>query len=384
MTEFTRRNMLAAAGALGGATLALPALATQAPASGLNAAAKAKGMRFGSCTSWAAPGADAGSFNNPAYAALLERDCGILVAENEMKWQALRPDAKTFNVERFADMLDFAEAKGMAMRGHTLLWHKTQYFPKWLNQHDFGATPAREAERILTQHIKTVCKLYGDRVTSFDVVNETVDEKTGKQRESSLSKAWGSADAMVDHAFHTARAHAPKAELVYNDYMSWEPGNERHRAGVLTLLEGFRKRGVPCDALGVQSHIGLTAGGTVGALVSKQEKPWRAFLDAVVAMGYRLVVTEFDVNDKALPTDTKIRDGIVANYAAAYLDILFSYPQLKDVLAWGMSDKYTWLNGFTPRADKTRQRATPYDDGFKSKALYTAIRQAFEAAPMRS
>lgn len=383
MTEFTRREMLAGTAALGGAGLALPAFAQEAGA-GLNAAAKAKGMRFGSCFAWSPPGADRGSYANPAYAALLERDCGILVPENEFKWQALRPDAKTFNVEHFAGMLDYAERKGIPVRGHTLLWHKTQYFPKWLNEHDFGAAPATEAEHVLAQHIKTIGKLYGGRLASFDVVNETVDEKTGGQRESSLSRAYGSADTMVDRAFHLAREHMPKAELVYNDYMSWEPGNETHRAGVLKLLEGFRKRGVPCDALGVQSHIGLTAGSTVGALVSKQEKPWREFLDAVTAMGYKLLITEFDVNDKVLPTDANIRDGIIANYAAAYLEIMFSYPQLRDVLAWGMCDKYSWLNGFTPRADKTLQRATPYDEKFRPKALYRAIKGAFDAAPAPS
>ena len=100
MTGFTRRGVLAAT-AIGGAGLTLPAFATQTAAAGLNAAARAKGMRFGSCFAWGPPGADRGSFANPAYAALLERDCGILVPENEMKWQALRPDAKTFNVERF-------------------------------------------------------------------------------------------------------------------------------------------------------------------------------------------------------------------------------------------------------------------------------------------
>jgi endo-1,4-beta-xylanase len=161
MTRFTRREMLAAAG---GTALALPAFAAQATASGLNAAAQAKGMRFGSCFAWSPPGADRGSFANPAYAALLERDCGILVPENEFKWQATRPDAKTFNVERFAAMLDYAEARGLPVRGHTLLWHKTQRFPKWLNEHDFGANPAKEGERILGQQIKTMCTLYGERL----------------------------------------------------------------------------------------------------------------------------------------------------------------------------------------------------------------------------
>lgn len=376
-----RREMLAGSAAMGGAAFALPAFAQDAGA-GLNAAAQAKGMRFGSCFAWSPAGADRGSFANPAYAALLERDCGILVPENEFKWQATRPDAKTFTVERFADMLAYAESKSLPVRGHTLLWHKTQRFPKWLNDYDFGAAPAKEAERILTQHVKTMCKLYGERLYSFDVVNETIDEQTGLQRESSLSRAYGGADAMCDRAFHVARQYAPNAQLVYNDYMSWE-GGEKHRAGVLRLLEGFRKRGVPCDALGLQSHIWVSGDQSVAQQVKGQEKGWRDFLDAVTGMGYKIEITELDINDKRLPTDTKARDAKIADYMRAYLDVTLSYRQLRDVLVWGMCDKYGWLNGFSPRADKTYQRATPYDDKFQPKPVYHAIRQAFEAAPAR-
>ncbi|ATY32117.1 endo-1,4-beta-xylanase [Sphingomonas psychrotolerans] len=377
MTRLTRREMLAATAAC---AVASPALATRAPS--LGALAKAKGMRFGSCVAWSTPGADAGSFANPNYAALLERECGILVPENEFKWQRLRPDPVKFDVTRFTDMLDYAGAKGMAMRGHTLLWHKAQYFPKWLTGYDFGPNPRGKAEAVLTDHIRTLCRLYGDRITSYDVVNETIDEQTGLQRETSLSKAFGDADAMVDLAFHTAREHAPGAQLVYNDYMSWEPGNEKHRAGVLRLLEGFRKRGVPVDALGVQSHIGVY-GGNPGAAAARQEAEWRRFLDAVVAMDYKLLITEFDVNDKDLPADPKVRDAAVAAYADAYLAIMFAYPQLRDVLVWGMCDKYGWLNGFSPRADGTVKRATPYDAQFRPKPLREVFARRFAAAAAR-
>jgi endo-1,4-beta-xylanase len=377
MTRLTRREMLAATAAC---AVAGPVLAADKPS--LDALAKAKGMRFGSCVAWSAPGADAGSFANPDYAALLERECGILVPENEFKWQRLRPDPVKFDVTRFADMLDYAEARGLAMRGHTLLWHKAQYFPKWLTAYDFGAKPRARAEALLTDHIRTLCRLYGDRIVSFDVVNETIDEKTGLQRETSLSRAFGDADAMVDLAFHAAREHAPGAELVYNDYMSWEPGNEKHRAGVLKLLEGFRKRGVPVDALGVQSHIGVY-GGEPRQTAARQEGEWRDFLDQVVAMGYKLLITEFDVNDRDLPTDPAARDTAVATYADAYLAIMFAYPQLRDVLVWGMCDKYGWLNGFSPRADGSRKRATPYDDRFRPKPLRDVLARRFAAATAR-
>jgi len=34
-------------------------------------------------------------FHNDAYRALMERECGVLVAENETKWQSLRPRPTT-------------------------------------------------------------------------------------------------------------------------------------------------------------------------------------------------------------------------------------------------------------------------------------------------
>lgn len=383
MTGMTRREMLAAGTALAATGLAGRAMARTAPATGLHAAAQAKGMRFGSCVAWGQAGADRGSFANPAYAALLERDCGVLVAENEFKWQALRPDAATFTFDRFADILDYSESKGMMMRGHTLLWHKVERTPRWLNEHDFGADPVKEAKTILGQHIRTAGKYFAERIYSFDVVNETVNDQDGSLRTSSLSRAFGGTEAMLDYAFHAARKAAPKSELVYNDYMDWEPGQEKFRAGVLRMLEGFRKRGVPCDTLGLQSHIGPRDDGPVSRLVANQEKAWRQFLDDATGMGYRLAITEFDVNDRNLPADPARRDRAVADYAKAYLDITLSYTQLKDVLVWGMCDKYNWLTGFSPRADRQVIRGTPYDVGFQPKPLHAAFEAAFKGAPAR-
>ncbi|MES2444842.1 MAG: endo-1,4-beta-xylanase [Pseudomonadota bacterium] len=376
MIDMTRRGVLAVGTAL---AVSGPAPAAQP---GLDAIARTKGMRFGSCFSWSPANADRGSFANPAYAALLERDCGVLVPENEFKWQRTRPSAAAFNFAPFDAMIDWSDSKGMKMRGHTLLWHKTERFPRWLNEHDFGANPRKEGERLLTEHIRTLCGRYGKRIYSYDVVNETIDERTGGQRQSSLSKAIGSADAMCDLAYHVAREAAPHAELVYNDYMDWG-SDATHRGGVLRLLERFRRDKVPVDTLGIQAHIGPPAGLTIGAAVSQRERGWRDFLDAVVAMGYRLAITEFDVNDRNLPKDHAVRDDAVANFAAGFLEITLSYPQLRDVLVWGMCDKYGWLNGFNPRADGELQRATPYDAGFRAKPLYDAIAGVLRAAPAR-
>jgi endo-1,4-beta-xylanase len=194
----------------------------------------------------------------------------------------------------------------------------------------------------------------------------------------------GGAEPVLDLAFRTARAAAPHAELVYNDYMSWEAGNERHRAGVLRLLEGFRRRDVPVDALGVQSHIGIFgATPSIAQLVAQLTPEWRRFLDQVTGMGYRLVITEFDVRDRGLPANVATRDQGVADFARAYLDVMLSYPQLNDVLAWGMTDRYSWLRGFEPRPDGEISRGSPYDVDLRPKPLYAAIAAALTAAPDR-
>ena len=171
----------------------------------LNALAQAKGMRFGSAISAAGP--SGGSFRNPSYAALIESECGVLVAENEMKWQALRPSPTQFNFAPADAILDYATRKGLALRGHNLLWNRPQWQPTWFKDYDFGVKPATEAARLLSTHINTVCARYAGRIKSYDVVNETVLPETGALAQTYLSKAMGSTEALVDLAFHTARAH---------------------------------------------------------------------------------------------------------------------------------------------------------------------------------
>ena len=356
-------------------------IAVPSAQSSLNALATRSGRRFGSAVAWGLRGADRGSFANPAYAAILERECGLLVPENELKWQWTRPSATKFDFRQLDAIVAYATAKGLPLRGHTLFWLPDKWYPKWLLKHDFGSRPATAAAAMLTEHVRTVTRRYGSKIYSYDVVNEAIQPETGKIRDTSVTRAMGG-EAMLDLMFHTARAEAPHAQLVYNDYMSWERGTEDeiHIAGVLKLLEGFRKRGTPVDALGIQSHIRLLKPLSVAEIVRESEGPWRRFLDAVVAMGYKLEITEFDVNDKMAPTDIAVRDRMVADYAKAYLDVMLDYPQLRDVLAWGMVDRYTWLTDFDPRADKAAKRATPYDSQFRPKPLRDAIAAAFAQA----
>jgi endo-1,4-beta-xylanase len=379
----TRRESLTAAAALA-AAVAAPA-APVSPAS-LDRLARRSGRRFGSAVAWSPPGTDAGSITNPAYTAVLERECSLLVPENQLKWQWVRPKPGQFDFRAFDAIADYAERHKFKLRGHTLFWTPTKWYPKWLAELDFGPPPAAAAaaEKLLAEHVRTVCRRYGTRIYSYDVVNEAVEPETGEIRDTNVTRALGG-ERFLDLMFHTARAEAPHTQLVYNDYMSWERNavDETHMRGVLKLLEGFRKRGTPVDALGVQSHIRLLKDWPVARIVRESEGPWRRFVDEVVGMGYKLLITEFDVNDHSAPTNPSRRDRLVADYARAYFDLMLSYPQLGDILAWGMTDRYSWLNAFDPRRDKELKRGTPYDARFRPKPLRAVMAAAFESASAR-
>jgi endo-1,4-beta-xylanase len=397
MTPISRRDCLTLA--LAGTTTACapwhaligdaPSAAGTAPGS-LNALANTKGLRFGTAVGTGPSGAPhpagfdgrrANSFDDARVREITVRECGILVPENELKWYTLRPTPDGFDFRRADRLAAFATDNAMAMRGHTLLWHHPQWFPTWVAGHDFGARPSAAAEDMLRNHVDTVCSRYGTRIFSWDVVNETVDPATGAMRETVFTKYLG--PHVIDIVYHAAREAAPHAQLVYNDYMSWGPGNETHRTGVLRLLERLRARNVPVDALGVQSHIGTGNSDDSVGFSTVDETAWRKFLDEAVSMGLDLVITEFDVHDKGLAADTLTRDHEVAAFGRSYLDLMLSYKQLSYVMCWGLVDHYSWLQDRWRRTDGLAKRPCPYDDKYKPKPLREAIADAFRAAPAR-
>ena len=88
-------------------------------------------------------------------------------------------------------------------------------------------------------------------------------------------------------------------------------------------------------------------------------------------------VAEYWLSDQTRAAELQAKLG------KAYLDLMLGYPQLQDLLCWGMCDRYSWLDGFDPRADKTLKRGTPYDVNFRPKPLRASIASAFAHASSR-
>ena len=340
----------------------------------LAAAAARRGISF--CSAVGSRG-----FANTDYRALVERECAAITPENAMKWVALAPGPDRFNFEEADRYVAWSAKAGKALRGHTLLWPRQERLPDWVKSYDFGPKPVEACDRVVGRHVATVAKRYAKRVSSFDVINEAIDPKTGGMRDSVLAQASGGLGRLIALSFQLAREAAPHAQLVYNDYMDWGDWSATHRLGVLRLLESLKKGDIPVDALGIQGHINVSAGKGV---VQKRERDWRVFLDEVTGMGYKLLVTEFDVDDREITGGIAERDQRVADYGKAWSEIVLSYPQLTTFVTWGLSDRFSWLDSFMPRPDGAHKRGCFYDDDFQPKPLRAALLEAFSAAPARA
>jgi endo-1,4-beta-xylanase len=137
------------------------------------------------------------------------------------------------------------------------------------------------------------------------------------------------------------------------------------------------------QALGIQGHISATPG-LSGEAATARASDWRRFLGEVMALDLDLMVTEFDVHDRALPDPIEARDAGVAAAARDWLDATLDAPRLRRLLCWGLADPFSWLQEEPPvRASGAARRPLPFDAALRPKPLRAAIAAALAAAPER-
>lgn len=94
---------------------------------------------------------------NARYRAVLTSDFNAVTAENAMKWGQLQPTRDTYVWRASDDLVAFAQENGLAMYGHTLVWHHS--VPPWVSE----SWSAEELRELLKQYITTVVSRYGER-----------------------------------------------------------------------------------------------------------------------------------------------------------------------------------------------------------------------------
>jgi len=341
-------------------------------AGSLKAHAEARGLLCGCAVNASLFRQDEG-FRN-----LLAEQYNIVVPENCLKWNILRPTADTWNFADADSLVAFAEAHGMKVRGHNFVWHEA--LPHW-----FAGTANKDnAQRLLVEHIHTVGGRFKGKIHSWDVVNEAIWIADGRPDGLRSTSPWFEmlGPGYIDLAFRTAREVDPSALLTYNDYgIEYDNDEERKkRAAVLALLRRMKADKVPLDALGIQSHIHAESKDGFGRGV-------RELLDGAKALGLRVFVTELDVKDDGVAADDIAeRDKVVADVYREYLTAALDGPEVKAVLTWGASDKNTWLNNgtkFRKQHPDRLQRPLPFDTDYAPALAFFAMRESFDKAKKR-
>jgi endo-1,4-beta-xylanase len=305
---------------------------------------------------------------DPDYAKLVAAEAGLLVAENAMKWRALRPAPDKFDFSGADEIMAFAAKAGQRVRGHNLCWHKA--LPDW-----FSAVVTRQnAHTILVEHIQTVVGRYAGRIHSWDVVNEPIDLKdhrTDGLRQSPWVDLLG--PEYIELAFRTAREADPKALLTWNETGIQHDSQSaaRKRDQMLYLLKQLKSRGVPIDAVGIESHLSAT-GSQPGSGV-------RNFVRELHRLGLMVFLTELDVSEEDLKGSEAERDGAIARVYKDYLSMMLAEPNVTAVVTWGITDRYTPLDKEKyERADHQPQRPLPFDADYRPKPAFFAIRDALD------
>jgi endo-1,4-beta-xylanase len=309
---------------------------------------------------------------DPVAAVLIPQQFNAITPENIMKSEVIHPEWDRYNFTLADKIIDFSKKYNMPVHGHTLVWHsQLSPFAKRINDSDSFRT-------FFINHITTVASRYNGKVSSWDVVNEALEED-GSMRKSVFLEKLGP-DYVVE-AFRLAQKASPKSDLYYNDYNNEQPNK---RAGCIALIKKIQAAGVRIDGVGIQGHW------HTGKL---QLKDIEESIIAYSALGLKVMITELDLevlprnfqgadisqtvasNPSINPYVNGIPDSVLQQQAKDYEDLFKIFLKHKDKIArvtfWGVNDGQSWLNGWPVRG-RTNYPLL-FDRSFKPKPAYDAI-----------
>jgi endo-1,4-beta-xylanase len=316
-----------------------------------------KGVVFGAATPVAPPiylGAalEPNQLDDPAFTGALKKyKFDSLTPENAMKFGPLEPNRGQFNWTGADKIVNYAQANGMRVRGHNLVWYVE--VPGWVS----GLSNA-DASAALENHIKTVVGRYKGKIAEWDVVNEALNDD-GTLRDSVWKTKLG--NDYIAQAFTWAHEADPAAKLYYNEYSAESrdldgngtTGRAAKSDAVLAMVKDFKSRGIPIDGVGLQTH---SAGLYPGTGTDIKEN-----IQRLAAAGVKSEITELDT----------INIGDETAKANRYGDIgkgCYDSGACTGVTTWGLYDGHTWLG--------TAAAPLMLDTNFNAKPSYTALTKA--------
>src|SRR5271157_1326880 len=237
-------------------------------------------------------------FSDPGYVQALGREFNLIVPENAMKFAPTEPAPHQFNFCAGDRIVAYAQANGMNVRGHNLVWQ--QSLPTWLTSGNYSSA---DAAAILQEHINTVMGHYRGQLIDWDVVNEAISYSApyGPQPSYWLNQLGSN---YIDQAFQWAHAADPSVKLFYND--TGGEGLGAKSDAVYNLVKGMVSRGVPINGVGLQMHVTPDFAPSQAVISACQSAPnCTAFLTWGIGDAYSWIPSSYPGFGAALLLDAK-------------------------------------------------------------------------------
>jgi endo-1,4-beta-xylanase len=260
-----------------------------------------------------------------------------------------RPAREVFDFCDADQVVGFAQANGLAVRGTPLVWHRS--LPTWLTD---GTWTRDELLTILHDHVVTTVTHFKGVVKQWDVVNEPLSDGGSELRRNIWHEVIG--PEYIELALRWAHEADPDALLFVNDYGTEHLGTRN--STLLSLVRSLKERHVPIHGVGFQSHTSGAGPGRAGL---------RDAMAGFAALGLQTAVTEADigVDPAALRAD---RAAALNAHAAAWhalLDgCLDTMRSCLTFVAWGFTDAHSW---------RAAEEPLPFDATYAPKPAYNVL-----------
>jgi endo-1,4-beta-xylanase len=287
------------------------------------------------------------NLSDPPLRKVADAQFDMVTPGNEMKWDTTEPANGTFNFGPGDQIVAYAHAHHMRVRGHNLVWQSQ--LPSWVS-----SLPLDQVKAAMEQHITTEVSHYRGQVYSWDVVNEPLNGD-GSFVNDVFYQAIG--PSYIADALRTAHAADPRAKLYLNDY-NIEGINAKSDA-MYNLVKSFKEQGVPINGVGLESHFIL---GTVPSTML-------ANMQRFAALGVDVAVTELDDRIQLPATSADLAQQ-ASDYATVVGDCL-AVRRCVGVSQWGVGDADSWIPGFFAGYGA----ATMFDENYQPKPAFYATQQ---------
>jgi GH35 family endo-1,4-beta-xylanase len=287
------------------------------------------------------------------------------VAGNAMKWYSMGTNGVNFtNADRW---YDWHTARGIPVRGHTLLWGKksstninteNMHDPQWIEDLMEGTEAEKEqAKAAINNRIQQVVSHYAGQIDEWDFNNELwnydhyrrqFDGQPLNNGTSAKASHNPSGPSILSEFAATAKAANPNIKLYHNDYNIITQGNSSNATSYRDLLIDLRdNHGVPVDGIGVQGHFGST---------NRTKASIKSCFDVLDDLGVPIKITELDIGAENSSEVAK------ANQLENVFRAAFEHQAVEGIIFWGFWSGCHWRDHRAPWQYQGYSTASTSDD----------------------